>query len=59
MKIIKYNTKKDEHNIKQIKYRQIPNLISMYLYGGELIRYVEEEGERYSCLEVLFYKNIR
>ena len=36
MKITKSNTKKDEHNIKQIKYRQKLNLILPYLYGGEL-----------------------
>jgi hypothetical protein len=36
MKITKPNIKKDEHNTKQIKYRQKLNLILPHLYGGEL-----------------------
>jgi hypothetical protein len=46
MKITKSNTKKDEHNTKQIKYRRKLNLILPHLYGEELTTLVEggEEG---------------
>jgi hypothetical protein len=46
IKITKSNTKRDEHNTKQIKYRRKLNLILPYLYGGELTASEEGEGKR-------------
>jgi hypothetical protein len=46
VKTTESNTKKDEHNTKQIKYRWKLNLILPHLHGGELTTQVEggEEG---------------
>jgi hypothetical protein len=46
MKITNSNTKKDEHNTKQIKYRRKHNLILPHLNEGEIMTYVEGGEER-------------
>jgi hypothetical protein len=54
MKITKSNTKKDEQNTKQIKYRRKLNLILPHLYGGELTTSIErvEEGALHRAIRM-------